>query len=292
MEPDMKHAAEVLWVARYDYKQNWVLRRHIHNYYQAILIVYGKGSFSLGQEEYTISPDTLFLIKPGCEHGLVNGSEGILKTLDIKFFLHDSELCGMLNKARNVYPGLDSSFRIIFENIRNEGIHRRPFFKDMSREHLLQMLYMLLRYDCEKYSSDKKPEDIVIQDHCDAGDKIKEYIRNHYMEDVSLKLISEELGYNISYICQIFKKNHNITPMKYLYHYRVEKACELMVYSDYSLKQISEMTGFKSIHHFSRTFRKQKGMSPGQFYRREREGIRKDVYINDNFDNTVSTYIE
>jgi AraC-like DNA-binding protein len=70
----------------------------------------------------------------------------------------------------------------------------------------------------------------------------------------------------------------------------VEKACELMIYSDYSLKQISEMTGFKSIHHFSRVFREQKGISPGQFCRMEREGIRKDVYIDDSFDNTVSTY--
>lgn len=290
MEPAMKHAAEVLWVARYDYRKYWVLRRHVHNYYQAILILQGKGRFFLGREEYDIRPDTLFLIKPGWEHGLVNESEGVLKTLDMKFLLHDSGLDNMLNNAGNVYPGADSAFRVIFENIRSEGIRRRPFFRDMSREHLLQMIYMLLRYDSETHSPDKRQEDIVIQDRADAGDRIMEYIRNHYMEDVSLKEVSEKLGYNMSYICQIFRKNHNTTPIKYLYHYRVEKACELMIYSDYSLKQISEMTGFKSIHHFSRVFREQKGISPGQFCRMEREGIRKDVYIDDSFDNTVSTY--
>ena len=111
----MKHAAEVLWVARYDYRKNWVLRRHVHNYYQAILILQGKGRFFLGREEYDIRPDTLFLIKPGWEHGLVNESEGVLKTLDMKFLLHDSGLDNMLNNAGNVYPGADSAFRVILK---------------------------------------------------------------------------------------------------------------------------------------------------------------------------------
>ena len=120
-----------------------------------ILILQGKGRFFLDREEYDIRPDTLFLIKPGWEHGLVNDSVGVLKTLDMKFLLHDSGLDNMLNNAGNVYPGADSAFRVIFENIRNEGIRRRPFFRDMSREHLLQMIYMLLRYDNETHSPDK-----------------------------------------------------------------------------------------------------------------------------------------
>jgi YesN/AraC family two-component response regulator len=178
----------------------------------------------------------------------------------------------------------------LFEKIRLEGMQRRDFFKDFGCVYLLQMLYSLLRYEKEENLSLKQKDDLITEESAEAADRVAEYIRKHYMQDISLKVISESIGYNKSYICQIFCRKYGRPLMKYLYSYRVGKARELMLYSDYSLKQISEMTGFSSIHHFSRMFHKLEGITAGQWRKKERDGIRKDVYISDDFTNTVNTF--
>ena len=282
--------AEVLWAALYEYRKGWELRQHFHDYFQMIYIVSGNGIFYLDGQEYTIMPGMLFLMKPGKIHGLVNSNSFTLNTLDIKFLLQDPGLLNMLDAAPNTYCFTDGGIMHLFEKIRQEGMVRNAFFKDLSRVYLLQMLYMLLRLGKEENTSMDQEEEIAAAEPGGAGDRIVEYVKMHYKDDISLEVISQSLGYNKSYICQVFRKKYDYTPMKFLYSYRIEKARELMIYSDYSLKQVAEMTGFKSIHHFSRVFHMLEGMTPGQWCKRERDGISKDIYINENFTNTVNTY--
>ena len=45
---------------------------------------------------------------------------------------------------------------------------------------------------------------------------------------------------------------------------RIRRAAELIVYSDHSLSQVSEMCGFASVSHFNRVFLKYAGITPGQ----------------------------
>jgi AraC-like DNA-binding protein len=65
----------------------------------------------------------------------------------------------------------------------------------------------------------------------------------------------------------------------------VARAKELIEYSDYALKEIAEAVGFKTVHHFTRTFTATEGLSPGAWRRKYLEGIRKDVCINPSFSN-------
>jgi AraC-like DNA-binding protein len=46
---------------------------------------------------------------------------------------------------------------------------------------------------------------------------------------------------------------------------RLFKAKELLKYSDMNITQISEQTGFQSLHYFSRFFTQKEGISPYEF---------------------------
>jgi AraC-like DNA-binding protein len=115
--------------------------------------------------------------------------------------------------------------------------------------------------------------------------RVVEYIREHYAKEVSPELIARELGVTDRHIRQRFHQSMGLPPMRYLLQYRVERARELISYSDYSLKEIAAMVGFKTIHHFTRVFCAITGLSPGAWRDKYREGIRKDVYINPRFTN-------
>jgi len=259
-----KPDAEVLWVARYDYKPGWELKQHFHNYCQIIYIVRGTGIFTLNECDHDIRSGVLFFMKPGDSHGLVNDASETLKTLDIKFIIRGGEYAEFIENTKSIYFFNDAIIPDLFEKIRQEGLNKQPYYKELSRGYLLEMLYMLLRYGEKMADTPDEKAASAVPETDNAGYCAAEYIRAHFAEDMSLDSISSALGYNKSYICQVFKRDYNTTPMKFLYEYRTEKAGELMIRSDYTLKQISEMTGFKSIHHFTRTFRHFKGMTPGQ----------------------------
>jgi quercetin dioxygenase-like cupin family protein len=90
-------SVDVLWTARYDYKHNWKLVPHEHNYFQMIYFLAGSGCLFLKDREYRIRPDDLFLIKPHKKHALAPYSP--LKTLDLKFRVYDGSLRQSLLKA-------------------------------------------------------------------------------------------------------------------------------------------------------------------------------------------------
>ena len=61
--------------------------------------------------------------------------------------------------------------------------------------------------------------------------------------------------------------------MDYIIDMRVRKACEMLKYSDVSVTEIAESTGFCDIFYFSRMFKKAIGVSPTNYRLREREDI-------------------
>jgi len=67
----------------------------------------------------------------------------------------------------------------------------------------------------------------------------------------------------------VFKKAFAMTPIYYHRVMRVEKAKELIQFTDTTLTKIIESMGFSSINAFSRTFKMVEGVPP-TFYRRKR----------------------
>lgn len=112
------------------------------------------------------------------------------------------------------------------------------------------------------------------------------YIKEHYAEGCDLQEIADAVGKSDRHVRQHFKDVLNISPRRYLLEYRIQKAKELIEYSSYAFKEIADKVGFKSIHHFARTFHGISGQTPGEWRRKYQAGICKDVYINPHFVNT------
>ncbi|HLQ51011.1 MAG TPA: helix-turn-helix domain-containing protein, partial [Terriglobales bacterium] len=101
--------------------------------------------------------------------------------------------------------------------------------------------------------------------------------------------IANSLGLSNRSVHRHFKETMGMPPMRYLLQYRVEKAKDLIRYSDYALKEIAELTGFKTIHHFTRVFSEIAGVPPAAWRRKYCQGICKDVCIDPHFSNVVMT---
>lgn len=95
-------------------------------------------------------------------------------------------------------------------------------------------------------------------------EKIIAFLQTHYQDKIYLQELAALAGVSESYLCQIFKKNTEKTPMEYLMHFRIRKACELLQ-NGYSVTAAAEKTGFSDVYYFSRCFKHLQGTVPSQY---------------------------
>lgn len=93
------------------------------------------------------------------------------------------------------------------------------------------------------------------------------YIENNYSNDISLEEISATAGFNKHYFCRLFKKECGIGFSEYLNLVRVFKAQKMLKNTNKTIIEIAFDTGFSSISHFNRVFKKHIGCTP-TIYRR------------------------
>ncbi len=82
--------------------------------------------------------------------------------------------------------------------------------------------------------------------------------------------IAGEIGLSLSQFYNLFRKDTGTVPAKYIRTLRYEKARELLVNSQLSVKEITGLVGVCDVSHFVRDFRKFYGSSPGDFRRAHR----------------------
>jgi two-component system response regulator YesN len=98
--------------------------------------------------------------------------------------------------------------------------------------------------------------------------QIKQYIRDHAHEDISLEIISGMVQLSPFYVSKMFKEQFSTNYIDFLTECRIEKAKDLLGDPDKSLKEITYDIGYNDPNYFSRVFKKMTNLSPTD-YRKE-----------------------
>lgn len=77
--------------------------------------------------------------------------------------------------------------------------------------------------------------------------------------------ISEKLGYDYTYLSNIFSEVKGITIQQFIIHHKIEKVKELLLYDELNLTEISYKLNYSSVAHLSSQFRKVTGLTPSYF---------------------------
>lgn len=93
----------------------------------------------------------------------------------------------------------------------------------------------------------------------------KKYIKNNYSRDISLEDVSRVVNISPYYFSKIFKEDTGENFIEYLTNIRIEKAKELLETTDYSMKEICAEIGYSDPNYFSRSFKKNVGVTPTEY---------------------------
>lgn len=102
-------------------------------------------------------------------------------------------------------------------------------------------------------------------------EKIKNVITEmvHYTDELPKvnysDYISEKLGYDYTYLANIFSEVKGITIQQFIILHKIEKVKELLLYDELNLTEISYKLNYSSVAHLSNQFKKITGLTPSYF---------------------------
>lgn len=96
-------------------------------------------------------------------------------------------------------------------------------------------------------------------------EQCQDYIEKHYREKIYLDEIAGNLGISGTHLSKLFKKETGVLFQNYVNQFRVEKAANLLMYSEESLAYIAKYVNFPSQSYFGKIFKQIKNMTPREF---------------------------
>jgi AraC-like DNA-binding protein len=98
--------------------------------------------------------------------------------------------------------------------------------------------------------------------------KCRDYVASHYRSKIYLEDVASEIGISASHLSHLFKNEMGIPFQDYVNHVKVDKACNLLKYSDASIAMIAEYVNFPNQSYFGRVFKKEMGITPKEYRNR------------------------
>lgn len=112
--------------------------------------------------------------------------------------------------------------------------------------------------NCKHRSNNNKKQEIV--------DNIIEYLETNFSEpNISVEMIADRVELSVNYVRAIFKEATDKSISDYLLELRIKKAKELLLSTEYTAKEISQMVGYPAARYFYVVFKKITGMTADSY---------------------------
>lgn len=266
---------------------------HIHHKYEIYFEIKGTRQYFIDDSAYIVKPGDIILIGPDQAHKtesledapharyVINFSDDYLK--EIASVFPDIDFTSFMNDPENhLITGISATDLVIIEHtlgsllsmFSSEDPERKVRCKLLLPNLLLHLKQILEAQENKQAHPAPTNNPLIAQ--------AQNYINEHYAEDLSLQLISDELYVSPYHLSRIFKKYVGIGIIDYIKAARIRAAQNLLLNSDENVTMISEMTGFSSSAHFRRVFKEITGLSPQKYRQLTKENRSDSVALGEN----------
>lgn len=235
----------------------------VRDYHVIHYILSGKGSFQVGGETYALLKHQGFLISPGVQ---TYYKADIAEPWTYFWVGFNGTKADEFLSLASLYPknpvftyDKDSLLEQCFRDIISVGASAVEKSEEIQVQHVLYKFFSLLIGNAGKAVGRRtgKKESYV--------EEVIDYIEKNYARKLGIHEIARYIGLDRSYLGTIFKEFTGLTPQDYLIQFRLKKSCELMKDSRLSIGDVARAVGYDDPLLFSKTFKKQKQLSPRHF---------------------------
>lgn len=251
------------------------LHRHEH-FLQFLYIRTGSGDALFGQTAISLKPPCVIAVPAGLEHGFrfSKDIDGFVVTL-LPERLNRIDEAALTNWLRQplVLPvdlgAADMAYLdATFLRIAAEYDDQLPGRDDVLGALVASVVAILSQRIAPRKNSVTE----------DAGSKrfrmLQQLIARHYRQHLSVEQYAQMMGMSATHLNRIVRKTMGQSTHDLLTERLMEEACKELLFTGYSVQQISDNLGFTDPAYFARVFRQRMGMTPRQFRETETQRIR------------------
>jgi AraC-like DNA-binding protein len=234
---------------------------HMHEEYSIALMLRGTETTVCDGKSYEARPGDLLFINAEQVHASSSVNSGYRS-----FKISPDALARISMSDRNRVPRFTNPVvkdRMFFRNLLKLHINLEeegPALEQES-EFVSTMAFLLERHTkcpIESEASTKR-EDAKVR-------IVREYLRDHYAENVSLSQLTSLANLSPFYLLRVFHRRAGFPPHEYQTQVRIAHARQL-IRKGTPLSQIAAETGFFDQSHLSRNFKRIVGVTPRQYFR-------------------------
>lgn len=227
----------------------------------------GKGWVMINETRYNLKKEEFFIIEAGTPHSYGASEKEPWSIYWIHFTGEKSHLFrNIYNKVIRIEDSPEARFGdrlMMFEEIYK---NLEMGYSTENLEYVTHCLWHFIasfRFISQFREVNKSKKGDIIQDSIKY---MKENIHNH----ITLEDIANSVSYSPSHFGQIFLKKTGHSPLNYFNQLKIQKACQMLDFTEMKIKEIAFELGFYDQYHFSKTFCKITGETPSQYKKRNK----------------------
>ena len=260
------HDFNIIWIEFCKYLPQSRIDKHEHSFFHYIFVIEGTGDIEIGENKFTLRHNRIYLMPPRTSHSFQNTGDNILYTIEIKFETENENILETLLKFPSYLNLKNTPAKEILTVIYNEMSSKPVIYTEIINLKFMEFITYLMRFS-SRQNTKKIKSDFHKNSYknIDEISRVVNYIHSHIEDEITLETLAKEANLEKSYFLKKFKRIMGFTPMQFIRDARIERAKELLRFSDMNITQVSSASGFQSIHHFSNLFFKQTGSTPSQY---------------------------
>jgi AraC family transcriptional regulator, transcriptional activator for feuABC-ybbA operon len=224
------------------------------------LVYEGKGTLSLDDQRYALTPGSIFQIIPGCYMSIKTGQQDTLHFYSVHYSAHLSDESGqdfeIINQGlpfpiHSTHADWQPLYQL-FQSAWHEWNNKQPGYEWRCKISLFAVIDEIVRLE-SGISAGNGMEHII------------QYMNEHYSDPLNRSQLAARAGWSPTYFSTLFKEQTGQSPIQYLNKLRIDRAKQLLRSTSMPITQIAADVGFTDSFYFARIFTKSTGFSPSEY---------------------------
>lgn len=250
---------ELIYISKARYGSDWHSIPHVHPFTELFFITSGTGFFEIDRQAISVSEGDLIIINPNCYH-----TEKSIDSDDALEYI----VFGINNLALEEAHKTLVYKQFNFDNRKDEILYYLNILikelEEKNRNYELACKSILTLFLI--YISRNSSPHLLIAETSEKLNveclKIKNYIDSNFSQDINLDFLANMTYMNKFHLVHLFTKQMGISPINYLIKKRIDESKNLLLTTNYTIKDITSIVGFSNSSYFSQMFKKVTGISP------------------------------
>ncbi len=255
---------------------------HSHDDLVELVLIYsGQSEYLIHNKKYAVKAGDLLVYNSGVVHdenstadselGFYTIAISNLRMPDLRPNALIPDNAGYLFRTGHHFDELQQLMEMMFRNLAESEPYAERFCNSLMHALLSKVLALV-----DAPTPGILPEAAEVDEPNILGNRVKQYIDQHYTEPITLQSIANDLHASQCYLSHVFKDMSGYSPIQYLLRRRIGEAQTLLITTDYPVTQIAGMVGYDTQSYFNMQFTKHVGMSPKKFRQNYIVGEKED----------------